>query len=102
MQATMRPVVFSKWKGTISRKAGGSSAMADFCSDGRPSDAWFRESEEPSCSPAQAPRCAVGPGMALSIRPKTSAGRWSHFCEATACEGPESLRHDLFWFDAGC
>src|SRR4029077_16984499 len=67
------PVVFSKWKQTISRKAGGSAAMADFCSDGRRCVAWSRASEEPSYSPAQAPRCAVGPGMALSIRPKRAS-----------------------------
>jgi len=36
------------------------------------------------------------------LEKRASAGRWSHFCEAIACEGPESLRHDLFWFDAGC
>src|SRR5258705_610509 len=35
------------------------------------------------------------------LEKRASAGRWSHFCEAIACEGPESLRHDLFWFDAG-
>src|SRR5258705_13964621 len=36
------------------------------------------------------------------LEKRASAGRWSHFCEAIACEGPESLRHDLFCFDAGC